>query len=71
MFETFFDANVLLYLLSEDAAKADRAEELIANGAVISVRFSMSLPQLPRASWACRGVKSEMSLVPSVPYARN
>jgi hypothetical protein len=30
--KTFFDTNVLLYLLSEDAAKADRAEELIANG---------------------------------------
>jgi predicted nucleic acid-binding protein len=37
--KTFFDTNVLLYLLSEDAAKADRAEELIANGAVISVQF--------------------------------
>ena len=36
--KTFFDTNVLLYLLSEDAAKADRAEELIANGAVISVQ---------------------------------
>jgi predicted nucleic acid-binding protein len=36
--ETFFDTNVLLYLLSEDAAKADRAEELIANGGVISVQ---------------------------------
>jgi predicted nucleic acid-binding protein len=30
--KTFFDTNVLLYLLSEDAAKADRAEELIENG---------------------------------------
>ena len=36
--ETFFDTNVLLYLLSEDAAKADRAEELIASGGVISVQ---------------------------------
>jgi predicted nucleic acid-binding protein len=36
--KTFFDTNVLLYLLSEDEAKADRAEELIANGAVISVQ---------------------------------
>ena len=30
--KTFFDTNVLLYLLSVDAAKADRAEELIENG---------------------------------------
>jgi len=36
--ETFFDTNVLLYLLSEDAVKADRAEELLANGGVISVQ---------------------------------
>ncbi len=36
--ETFFDTNILLYLLSEDAAKADRVEELIANGGVISVQ---------------------------------
>jgi predicted nucleic acid-binding protein len=34
----FFDTNVLLYLLSEDLAKADRAEELVANGGVISVQ---------------------------------
>jgi predicted nucleic acid-binding protein len=34
----FFDTNVLLYLLSEDAAKADRAEGLLADGGVISVQ---------------------------------
>ena len=36
--ETFFDTNVLLYLLSEDTTKSDRAEELVANGGVISVQ---------------------------------
>ncbi len=36
--ETFFDTNILLYLLSGDTAKADRAEELIANGGVISLQ---------------------------------
>jgi predicted nucleic acid-binding protein len=36
--ETFFDTNILLYLLSEDQAKADRAEELVADGGVISVQ---------------------------------
>ena len=36
--EIFFDTNVLLYLLSADTAKADRAEELLANGGVISVQ---------------------------------
>jgi predicted nucleic acid-binding protein len=36
--EIFFDTNILLYLLSEDTAKADRAEELLAKGGVISVQ---------------------------------
>jgi predicted nucleic acid-binding protein len=34
----FFDTNVLLYLLSKDAAKADRAEMLLASGGVVSVQ---------------------------------
>ncbi len=34
----FFDTNVLLYVLSEDSAKADRAEETLAQGGVISVQ---------------------------------
>lgn len=36
--EAFFDTSVLLYLLSEDAKKADRAEELLASGGRISVQ---------------------------------
>jgi predicted nucleic acid-binding protein len=36
--ESFFDTNVLLYLLSSDAAKADRAKELLAVGGVINVQ---------------------------------
>jgi predicted nucleic acid-binding protein len=36
--KAFFDTNVLLYLLSADAAKAQRAEELIAGGGAISVQ---------------------------------
>ena len=34
----FFDTNVLLYLLSKDQSKADRAEELLADGGVVSVQ---------------------------------
>lgn len=34
----FFDTNVLLYLFSYDEAKAQRAEDLIAQGGVISVQ---------------------------------
>ena len=36
--EPFFDTNVLLYLLSADPAKADRAEALLASGGTISVQ---------------------------------
>jgi predicted nucleic acid-binding protein len=36
--KTFFDTNVLLYLLSAVAAKADRAEELLAGGGIVSVQ---------------------------------
>lgn len=38
MADAFFDTNVLLYLLSQDAAKANRAEEIIASGGVISIQ---------------------------------
>ena len=38
MSKPFFDSNVILYLLSGDAAKADRAQSLLAAGAVISVQ---------------------------------
>jgi predicted nucleic acid-binding protein len=34
----FFDTNVLLYLFSDEAAKADRAEALLAGGGVVSVQ---------------------------------
>jgi predicted nucleic acid-binding protein len=36
--KSFFDTNILLYLLSEDRAKADCAEALFAAGGVISVQ---------------------------------
>ena len=36
--DSFFDTNVLLYLLSDDAAKADRAEALLRERIVISVQ---------------------------------
>lgn len=36
--ERFFDTNVLLYLLSGDDSKADRAERELSDGGVISVQ---------------------------------
>jgi len=34
----FFDTNILLYLLSDDITKADKAEALLSEGGVISVQ---------------------------------
>lgn len=36
--DVFFDTNVLLYLVSGDAAKANCAEQLVTQGGVISVQ---------------------------------
>jgi predicted nucleic acid-binding protein len=36
--DCFLDTNVLLYLLSKDAAKADRAEALFATCGIVSVQ---------------------------------
>lgn len=36
--KAFLDTNVLLYLLSADPAKADRAEAIVAKGGTISVQ---------------------------------
>lgn len=36
--DRFFDTNVLLYLLSADEAKADRAEAALSGGGVVSVQ---------------------------------
>ena len=36
--DAFFDTNVVLYLFSADAAKANRAEALLAAGGLISVQ---------------------------------
>ena len=66
--EGFFDTNVLLYLLSGDASKADRAEALVAAGGIISVqvlnefasvasrKLGMSWPEIREISETIRAV---------------
>lgn len=44
----FLDTNVLTYLFSDDQHKADRAEELVAAGAVISVQVLNELVAVAR-----------------------
>ena len=52
----FFDSNVLLYVASGDAAKADRAEALIDDGGTISVQVLNEVANVARRkmrlSWA-------------------
>ncbi|MEH2508122.1 MULTISPECIES: PIN domain-containing protein [unclassified Bradyrhizobium] len=45
---SFFDTNVLVYLASGDAAKADRAEATIADGGSISVQVLNELTNVAR-----------------------
>ncbi|MBS0561696.1 MAG: PIN domain-containing protein [Proteobacteria bacterium] len=44
----FIDTNVLVYLASSDAAKADRAEALVAAGGAISVQVLNELANVAR-----------------------
>jgi predicted nucleic acid-binding protein len=50
--DAFFDTNVLLYLLSGDQAKADRAEELLAGGGTISVQVLNEFASVARRKLA-------------------
>jgi predicted nucleic acid-binding protein len=45
---SFFDTNVLVYLASGDAAKADRAETTLAKGGSISVQVLNELANVAR-----------------------
>jgi predicted nucleic acid-binding protein len=45
---SFFDTNVLLYVASGDLAKADRAEELIGAGGMISVQVLNEITNVAR-----------------------
>jgi predicted nucleic acid-binding protein len=68
--DAFLDTNVLLYLLSSDPAKADRAEALISAGGVVSVQvlnefasvaarqLAMHLPDIREVLRALRAVCS-------------
>jgi len=45
---SFFDTNVLIYLTSSDAKKADRVEALLAAGGVISVQVLNEMTNVAR-----------------------
>lgn len=54
--DSFLDTNVLIYLASGDAAKADRAEQLLRDGGTISVQVLNEIANVARRrmglSWA-------------------
>ena len=50
--EAFFDTNILLYLLSADPVKAERAEALLASGGVISVQVLNEFASVARRKLA-------------------
>jgi predicted nucleic acid-binding protein len=45
---SFFDTNVLVYLASDDAAKADRAEAIVREGGAISVQVLNEIANVAR-----------------------
>ena len=45
---SFFDTNVLLYVASDDTAKADRAEKLIDGGGAVSVQVLNEIANVAR-----------------------
>ena len=50
--EPFIDTNILLYMFSEDAEKADRAEEILRAGGRISVQVLNELANVARRKLA-------------------
>ena len=45
---SFFDSNILVYIASSDAAKADRAEAVVAAGGAISVQVLNEIANVAR-----------------------
>lgn len=70
---SFFDSSVLLYVASGERAKADRVEQLIANGGTISVQVLNEITNVAqrkmRLSWLetrafLSSVRALLSVVP-------
>jgi predicted nucleic acid-binding protein len=61
--ESFFDTNVILYLLTGDAQKADRSAELVRAGGLVSVQVLNECVRVLRrkfgASWKEIGAASQ------------
>ncbi len=64
----FIDSNILLYLLSTNALKANRAEELVQNGGIISVQVLNEVSNVTRRklSMSWNDVNEVMSAIQSL-----
>ncbi|MDA8138390.1 MAG: PIN domain-containing protein [Desulfobacteraceae bacterium] len=60
--KAFIDTNVLLYLLSADTAKADRAEAIVRDGGWISVQVLNELVNVARRKLAMPWTEIEAML---------
>ena len=65
----FVDTNVLLYLLSGDEAKADRAEALLAGRIVISVQVLNEFLNVTRRKMGLPWVEVEQALADVLRFA--
>ena len=75
---SFFDTNVLVYLASDDAAKAERAEAVVREGGAVSVqvlneianvarrKMQMSWPEARSFLSTLRGLLSVHSVTPEI-----
>jgi len=66
--KAFIDTNILLYLLSADADKADRAELIVRKGGLISVQVLNEMTNVARRKLAMpwREINEVLGLIRSV-----
>ncbi len=66
--KVFIDTNVLLYLLSSDADKADRAEAILQTGGLISVQVlnEMANVALRKLAMPWEEINEVLALIRSV-----
>jgi predicted nucleic acid-binding protein len=62
----FFDSNVPLYLLSDDAEKANRAEELLSAGGIISVQVLNEVVAVARRAKAWPAIQDTLDALKAV-----
>jgi predicted nucleic acid-binding protein len=62
--KVFFDTNILLYLFSADPAKADRSEDLVAMGGIVSVQVLNEFASVAARKLGMSFVEIRDALVP-------